>query len=734
MIDLRTFYKGQLYIRCRAVTTVSPFPPSSPMNKSEILYGVEKAVGRGVYFMSNVKEKMDIFFDHNAPSIVVNIKEYRNGYIEIRRRGGKIRAFTEITHDNIKYCKDLIKLVDELRHLDGVKGGMAVNESEYMATTILHAAKPLTQVIYSNVKEVVAQGHYIFDTLWNAAIPAEEKIREIEGGLKPAKTTFIENRQDEIIKQIRRITQDSNQLSTCLTSGGMQYSHNYFYDIEKNLVEKQKRGEHEGIRYITNIERDNIELVKECLILGIKIRHVKNLPPMSFGVSDKEIAATIDKMEGGKTLQSLLISNESVYIKHFDFIFDELWNNGIDAEDRIRDIEQGIDSADIEIIANPKEAIKRKLNIIKSARKEILIMFSSANAMRREILIGGLRLFKEASEMHDVRVRLLIPYETDQHKLSATLQELKSYCPHVDFRGMERGFRTRITIVIVDRKECLVIELKDDRKDNSYSAAGLSTYSNSKSIVSSYVSIFESMWKQTEVYEELKVHDRMQKEFINVAAHELRTPIQPILGLSEVLLSKKGNIEEFGELLGVISRNAKRLERLTEDILDVTKIEGGSLALSKQHIRLYDVVFNIVEDYRKEAKNNMKNIKLLCNHDDGDIFVEADKERLTQIICNLLSNAIKFTNLGGKVSVNIKRHSKPRQQVIISVTDTGEGIIPEFFPRLFTKFATTSILGTGLGLYISKNIVEAHGGRIWGENNPDGKGATFSFSLPLMTC
>ena len=135
--------------------------------------------------MSNVKNKMDICFDHRAPSIVVGIEEYRKGYTEIRKKGGKIRAFTEITKDNIRYCKKLMKLVDELRHLDGVKGGIAVNETEYMATTVLEEEKPLTQVIYSNVKEVVEQGQYIFDTLWNKAIPAEQRIREIEEGIEP---------------------------------------------------------------------------------------------------------------------------------------------------------------------------------------------------------------------------------------------------------------------------------------------------------------------------------------------------------------------------------------------------------------------------------------------------------------------------------------------------------------------------------------------------------------------
>jgi two-component system, OmpR family, sensor histidine kinase VicK len=713
---------------------VPKIPP--PTGKSEILYGVENAMERGVYFISNAKEKMDIFFDHRAPSIVVGLEEYRNGFIRLRRRGGKVRAFTEITRDNVKYCKELVELVDELRHLDGVRGGIALNGSEYMATTVLRKSKPLTQVIYSNVREVVEHGQYIFDTLWNAAIPAAKKIREIEEGSVPSEAaTIIESNPDEIIKQNRRIAESSNQISTCMTSGGLQYSHKYFYDIMKKLLIKQRKGEHKGIRYITNIDRVNIKLVREYLKSGIQIRHARNLPPMSFGISDKEIVATIDKMEYGKRIQNLLMSNESAYLKHFGSIFEELWNSGVDAADRIKDIEEGIDFADIEIIANPREGISRAWRIIKSARKEILIMFSSANALRRQIQMGGLGLLKDASEGRNVKVRLLIPHDTNQHILSTILQESRSHCPGVDFRSMENSFCTKITIVIVDRKECIITELKDDTRDISYNAAGLSTYSNSKSIVSSYISIFESIWKQTDLYEQLKVHDRMQEEFINVAAHELRTPIHPILGLSEILLSRVGNIEEYHDIIDAISRNAKRLERLTEDVLDITRIESGPLPLHKQQLNLKDLVFNIIEDYRNEERNRLKKIKLLYGCDktvENGIIVEADEKRLTQVICNLLSNAIKFTNKGGKIYVKMKRLNTAKQ-IVVSVINTGERINPEIYPRLFTKFATSSFVGTGLGLYISKNIIETHGGRIWAKNNNHGKGATFSFSLPLVT-
>lgn len=710
-------------------------PPRT--NSTEIIYGVENVMQKTVSFMSNTREKLDVFFDNSAPSTILRVKEYRNGFKEIRRRGGKIRAFTEITKDNVKQCKELIKLVDELRHLEGVKGGVAVNESVYMATTVLRKSKPSSQVIYSDLREVVEQGQYVFDTLWNAAVPAQLKITEIEMGsatIKPA--TIIEDNPEEIIKQIRRIDEDSNQLSVCLTAGGMHYRHSYFYDIERKLLGKQKKGKHQGIRYVTMIDKDNIELVKEHLKLGAQIRHSRNLPPMSFGFTDKESAATIDKMERGKRIQNLLVSNESAYLKHFGSIFEELWNSGVEAADRIKDVEEGIDLAEIEIIASPREGITRAWTAIRNARNEVLVMFSSANALRRQIQMGGLKLLKEASEKNKVKIKLLIPHEEHQRILSALIEESRLVCPKVDFRSMDKSFCTRITVVIVDRKECIITELKDDSKDYSYTAAGLSTYSNSKSIVSSYVSIFASIWRQTDLYEELKVHDKMQKEFINVAAHELRTPIQPILGLSESLVSSKGKIEDYHGILRAILRNAKRLQRLTENVLDVTRIESGSLPLVKHHIILKDLVVGIVSDYKREEQIKSNKTKIYF-HDVKDkdrrkIIVDADRERLTQVICNILSNATKFVNKGGRVDLRIQRLKKVNQ-VIISVSNTGKEIEPKIFPKLFTKFATGSFVGTGLGLYVSKNIVEAHGGRIWAKNKPNGKGATFSISLPSAT-
>jgi two-component system, OmpR family, sensor histidine kinase VicK len=369
-----------------------------------------------------------------------------------------------------------------------------------------------------------------------------------------------------------------------------------------------------------------------------------------------------------------------------------------------------------------------------------MMIFPTNRAFDRQERIGIIYLVKQVARGKSLRVRVLVPVVNleigqeivqEPFPLKENYQQDPSSNIEIGYIAEQRSDDLLEIILIVDRKVSFVIELIDDTKATFEEAIGLATYSNSKSTALSYVSIFESLWNQTELYEQLKIHSKMQKEFITIAAHELRTPIQPILGLSEILLCKKGSIEQEKELLNVIIRNAKRLRKLTENILDVTKIESQSLTVNKQHCRLNDIITNVLADHKKEEGDNKQRIiKLAYFSNNDNIIVNADAERLTQVVSNLLTNAFKFTQKG-EITVNITRDDTD-QQVIVSVTDTGQGIDPEIMPRLFTKFATKSIVGTGLGLYVSKRIIEAHGGKMWAENNSDGIGATFSFTIPLV--
>src|SRR5919197_2012953 len=227
----------------------------SPEKKTEVLYGIENAVKRGVEFMRNVRNRMDISFDHTAPSIVVEVEAYKNGYRDIRKRGAKIRALTEITKDNLRHCKELMKIVDEFRHLDGLKGGIAVSETEYMATTILRQAEPLSQVIYSNVGEIVEQQQYFFDTIWNNAIPAKRRIREIEEGLK---REFIDTIKDsnEIEKTTFQLLRSATEEILILFSQASRFRRYQEYTEMLQLIKEASL--HHGVRVRILVDIDDI--------------------------------------------------------------------------------------------------------------------------------------------------------------------------------------------------------------------------------------------------------------------------------------------------------------------------------------------------------------------------------------------------------------------------------------------------------------------------------------------
>jgi phospho-acceptor domain-containing protein len=555
--------------------------------RTQVLHGEQNVVNTVLQFTSKAKNRIDACVDNTRPSLAGEIEELRKAFLDAKCRGVKLRYVTEVTEDNVGYCKELVKMVDELRHIEGIKGNFYLSETEYIAPASLHEkAKPASRIIYSNVNDIVEhQRQFVFDNFWSRAIPAEQKIKEIEEGITHYETKVLENKE-QIFNHMKSVIEKASERSVVSSIGGMQLVYNNFFEEYKAIVDKQRKGgerKGKGIRWITSIDKDGVELVKVFLNAGIQIRHVKNLAPMNFAVDDIYFYATIDKMENGTLMKKLLTSDEPAYIGHYNSVFEELWKNGVDAIQRIKDMEAGVDLADVEVIPSSARAQELYLNIVKGASEEILWIFPTASAFIRQEKIGAIQLAKEAAKQRNVKVRIMIP---TNGLIEQKVQQLKQYCyPNniIDIRYIVQMSETKATILVVDRKASLVMEIKDDSKTTFVEAIGLSTYSNSKAGVSSYTAIFENLWKQTELYdqlkevhERLKIHDKMQEEFINVAAHELRTPIQPILGLSEVLRCNAKDPKQR-ELLDVTIRNAKRLQQLTNDILDVTKIESQSL-------------------------------------------------------------------------------------------------------------------------------------------------------------
>jgi two-component system sensor histidine kinase VicK len=558
-------------------------------------------------------------------------------------------------------------------------------------------------------------------------------------------------RRTEVINAISDIFSNANHRIDVCGNSNFPLKISSFESVRKVVIAAKNRGI--NLRFIIEITKENLQYCNDLMKITDELRHMDKIEA-NFGLSETEYLGSITLQE--EALQATY-SNVKEVVEQQQFIFDTLWSKATPAEQKIREIEEGIEPEVIETIRNPFEIQKIAFELVKSARDEILLVFSTANAFHRQERTGMIKLLKEAAAGRRVQIRILTPIDDlIKGTVQKLIREQQQNQPRIDIRFIGRFSQTKIRILVVDNASSLVVELKDDTKESSYEAMGLATYSNSKSTVLSYVSIFETLWMQTELYEQLvesnnglakayeqleaaneqlKVHEKMQKEFINVASHELRTPIQPILGLSEVLYAK---IKDTGQrqLLDTITRNAKRLQRLTDDILDVTKIESQSLKLNKERFNLNDVITNVIDEMivNREFKNEKSdddgnNIKIEYNP--KDIFVEADRVRVTQVISNLLDNSIKFTK-EGKIIITIEKKDDG-EVVVISIKDTGIGIDSEMFPKLFSKFASKSYQGTGLGLFICKSIVEAHDGKIWAENNnQEKKGATFYFTLPTI--
>src|SRR5918994_747032 len=551
--------------------------------KTEVLYGFEKTTEAIMEFINSAEVSMNICADYTWPSVVMGVEVFKNGIYELKTRNVQSRFVTDITKDNIKYCKELMQ-ISELRHLDGIKGNFAISEKGYMASATLLEASPLQQVIYSNVRAIVDQQQYVFETLWSKAIPADQKIRGIEEGIELGKT---------------------------------------------------------------------------------------------------------------------------------------------------------------DIIQSPSKVLELFINLIKSAKSEVLLMLPTINAFLREERIGVIELLKKSATENNVHVRIITPSNDVVEKI---LQDTGSVLVEKDQR---KGFEvqqsniqfketavTTVTTLVVDRNESLAIEKTDDSKLDFIEAIGLATYSNSEPTVISYVSIFHGLWKQAELVDQLEAHDRMQREFINIASHEMKTPTQAILGTSGLLNYYP---ERKEELIEIIQRNAKRLQTLIDNILDVTRIESQTLILNKEPFNIHELISSVIEGYKDRIKGTNVQLVLKNNNNNNPIFVEADRDRIIQVLSNLLSNAIKFTDQG-EISINLSERqdneNHERKEVIVSVADTGSGINSEIFSRLFSKFASKSFQGTGLGLFICKSIIQAHGGRIWAEDSSmseDKIGATISFSLPTVT-
>jgi two-component system, OmpR family, sensor histidine kinase VicK len=542
----------------------------------------------------------------------------------------------------------------------------------------------------------------------------------------------------------------SRKVDGCASSAATRLVMSVFSEAYKNM---KKRGI--KIRSVTDITKDNLKHCKE-LMQYAEVRHINHLIA-NFGVSETEYIGA-PTMKEGQPLPKLIHSNSKEMVEQQQNIFDIFWSKATPAEQRIKEIEEDREEEFLEIINDPEKATEIYVHLAKSIKSSALLLLPSSKALIMEYELGIVDYLMQASRNEDARdIRIICSINDNNAQIVKRLYE---DAPNIGILNTTTNLATKVFVVNDDT--LFRAELSDPEADTFVKALGFAIHSNSKPTVGAFRSFFELVWQSHKINEKLQQADKVQREFINIAAHELRTPIVPILNLSELLYSnvKEGQPElqqkEILEMLEIILRNANRLHRLTEDILDVTRIESHTLKLRKERFNLNGAILNVIDDYRRQIANG--NVELMFeparSSSSSITLVEADRQRLTQVISNLLDNAIKFTKEGSvTVTTLIKRRTDAKsdraaavgKEVVIAVKDTGTGIDPELTPRLFTKFATKSYQGTGLGLFISKSIIEAHDGKMWAENNNNNnnnvninsenrkhEGATFFFTLPIM--
>jgi two-component system, OmpR family, sensor histidine kinase VicK len=532
----------------------------------------------------------------------------------------------------------------------------------------------------------------------------------------------------------------------CITGEELVKSYKPFVPLLRTSIQQ-----HGGSsKIITNIETGSIQAVNQLIEAGAEIRHIDKHMLRRCVVYDNSIAyfsiveeplitgeaiENVEETEG----QDLWISSiEAAVIESARERFLSDWKRAIPSVDRINELEKGKPIEITRVIRDNNEAVEIYKSLIDTANTQILYLLPSARALIRIKSAAILHSLLDSATVRGVKVSVLCPIDSENLHIIEQIRKTKN----IELRSYES---TTSTLLITDREHVFTAELRKNTTYNIHEALGLTTYSNSKPTVQSYITLFESLWKQKQLYDELeeshnqlelaneevKLHSKMQNEFINIAAHELRTPLQPILGLSDSLRHKTTDPEQ-NELANVIFRNAKRLHRLAENILDVTKIEGGTLELHKERFNIIDFISNVLKDYSIEEQKDYK-VRFSYRPDEKLILVEADSTRIMQVIYNILCNAIKFTKNVHELVVSITVQKIDNDEVIVKIKDNGIGIDLQILPKLFTKFATKSQTGTGLGMFISRSIIEAHGGKIWAKNNSDAKGATFTFTLPILT-
>jgi hypothetical protein len=465
--------------------------------KTEIIEGIEKMVALSLQCLVRVKERYDCCVNDRLPSVIVTSEPISNAYKEILRRGVKPRCITEITKENIAYCQELMKIVYELRHVEGIKGNFGISESDYIAPAVQTESYHIPpQLIHSNTKGMIEEQQYFFQTLWDKATPAQIRIREIDEGI-PIETTDVVRGIENIVRiQVEGLSFTKIQNDACVdgTFPSSLLSSNVFWD---KCLELRNRGV--KLRTITEITPKNISYCKR-MVERMELRHLDAIKG-NFSISDKKTYLGAASMNEGEPPTEGIRSTSKVFVEQQQYFFETLWGKAIPARQRFKEIEQGAKTEFVETLRDAHQIEAICFDLIKRAEEEIEMLFSMTNASRLQMNTGALKLLQEAALSRGAKVRILVPVNDDDNESAImpneTIYKLKE--SGVDIRQVKKQeqlypLQNKLTLLVVDQSVCLTTELEEDSEEPLEEAIGLATYSNSEPTVFAYSSIFENLW------------------------------------------------------------------------------------------------------------------------------------------------------------------------------------------------------------------------------------------------
>ena len=466
--------------------------------KAEINDRIEKTVALSLQCLSRVKERYDSCGNDRLPSVIVMSELLSNAYKELLRRGVKPRCITEITKENIAYCKELMKIVHELRHLEGIKANFGISELDYIAPSIQTESYHIpSELIHNNTREIMEQQQYFFQTLWDKAIPAQIRIREIEEGIAIETTEVVRGIENIVRNQVEGLSSTKAQHDACVdnTFPASLLSSNIVWD---KCLELRNRGV--KLRTITEITPRNIAYCKR-MVERMELRHLDAIKG-NFSISDKKTYRGSATMQEGEPPTEGIRSTTKVFVEQQQYFFETLWNKAIPARQRFKEIEQGAKTEFVETVRDPHQIEELGFDLIRRAEEEIAILFSMTNASRLQAKRDALKLIQEAALSRGVKVRILVPANDDANNDTAimtneTTCQLKE--AGVDIRQIKKQeplypLQNKLTLMVADQSICLTTELEEDSEEPFEHALGLATYSNSEPTVFAYSSIFENLW------------------------------------------------------------------------------------------------------------------------------------------------------------------------------------------------------------------------------------------------